>query len=912
MATKRQPKKAHTPLLRKVQSLQRKLKEYSVLRESQKRAEDALAASEARYRAIVDSQVEMVCRFKPGGIITFVNKACCESIKKKPREVVGKSFFPYILEEDRQKVKKRLAKLSRKNPVAIHEQRILTAKGDIRWEQWANRGIFDKQGRLVEIQGVGREVTAQKRAVEALKESEEKFRVLADQLPNMVFINKAGIIVYANKKCVEVMGYSIRQLCSPRFDFRRLIAPESRSKIEKSFRQHLSGREVEPYEYTIVTKKRKKIDVLIATKLVDYEGDKAIQGIITDISAQKRVEADLLRQQQEQELILDTVPAMIFYKDCKNNMLRVNKNFGEHMGMLKDQIEGKNCSELWPEQAADYWRDDKEVMKTGQPKRNIVEKLRTAHGVNWIETTKVPCWDSEGNIIGVIGFAVDITERRKAEELISRERERLINILDSVQDGVYIANADYTLEYTNPVIQNEYGEIQGKKCYEYFQGRESSCPWCKQPEIFRGQTVRWEWQSPKTGKTYDLIDTPLKNPDGTVSKLEIFRDITERKKMELELKKAHDKLESDVAERTAELVEVNKQLNQEIQERKEAEEDLRQSEARLADAQRIAHIGNWTWDIQSDKIFWSDEIYRIFGVKPQEFKASFESFLSHVHPDDRLLVKRAVHEACYEGKPYAIDYRAVQPDETVRIVHAQAEVTFDVEGKPVWMIGVLQDITESKQTEKDILEISSREQHRIGQDLHDGLGQHLAGLMFMCAVLEQRLKEKKNSEAGEVSKIGELLKDAMAQAKALARGLHPVELEDNGLMAALQELARDTERIFHVACVFGSEKPILVYNHETATHLYRIAQEAVHNAIRHGTAQKVKISLSRDQNVIFLRVTDNGVGFPKDFEDKKGMGLRIMRYRTSMIDGSFDIFRENNETLVIVACQDILPQGSSK
>lgn len=139
-------------------------------------------------------------------------------------------------------------------------------------------------------------------------------------------------------------------------------------------------------------------------------------------------------------------------------------------------------------------------------------------------------------------------------------------------------------------------------------------------------------------------------------------------------------------------------------ERKLSEETLQKSEASLADAQRIAHLGNWDWDIVNNTLRWSDEIYHIFGLTPQQFGATYEAFVDSVHLDDREFVKKSVYKALYEKEPYNIDYRIVLPNGMERIVHAQAEVAFDVGGKPIHMAGVVQDITERKQVEKALQE----------------------------------------------------------------------------------------------------------------------------------------------------------------------------------------------------------------
>ncbi len=136
---------------------------------------------------------------------------------------------------------------------------------------------------------------------------------------------------------------------------------------------------------------------------------------------------------------------------------------------------------------------------------------------------------------------IDITDRKEAEAQLTIERDNLTDILNAMEDGVYIVDDRHRIEYINPALLREFGAVDNRKCYEYFHNRKSPCPWCKNDAVFSGQTVRWEWYSDKTGKTYDLVDSPLKNADGRYSKLEIFRDITTRKHAELALQESEER-----------------------------------------------------------------------------------------------------------------------------------------------------------------------------------------------------------------------------------------------------------------------------------------------------------------------------------------------------------------------------------
>ncbi len=195
---------------------------------------------------------------------------------------------------------------------------------------------------------------------------------------------------------------------------------------------------------------------------------------------------------------------------------------------------------------------------------------------------------------------------------------------------------------------------------------------------------------------------------------------------------------------------------------------------------------------------------------------------------------------------------------------------------------VLAAAIERRQLEEELLATISREQRRIGQDLHDGLCQHLAGIEFRNEALARDL-ENDPAAREEAEKIGALLRDGTRQARMLARGLAPVELEKNGLMSALAELATNSAHLYRIACNFRCDRPVLVTNEMTATHLYRIAQEAISNAVRHARATTIAISLRSVGDEAMLTVANDGAPLPEEPGREGGMGLRIMRYRAELI-----------------------------
>jgi signal transduction histidine kinase len=199
------------------------------------------------------------------------------------------------------------------------------------------------------------------------------------------------------------------------------------------------------------------------------------------------------------------------------------------------------------------------------------------------------------------------------------------------------------------------------------------------------------------------------------------------------------------------------------------------------------------------------------------------------------------------------------------------------------------EMAERQRLEEEILRVSEREQRRIGHDLHDSLCQHLTATALAGQVLGERLAAKALPEAADASKVVTLVEDGIELARNLARGLYPVEMEAEGLMAAFQELANAITKGAKVRCVFECDKPVLIHDDAVATHLYRITQEAVRNAIRHSKAKRIGISLSEDTGIIRLTVEDDGIGMPEDSHPTDGLGVQIMAHRAAMIGGAFAI-----------------------
>ncbi len=203
--------------------------------------------------------------------------------------------------------------------------------------------------------------------------------------------------------------------------------------------------------------------------------------------------------------------------------------------------------------------------------------------------------------------------------------------------------------------------------------------------------------------------------------------------------------------------------------------------------------------------------------------------------------------------------------------------------------GIIRDLTERKALEDKILHISEEEQSRIGQDIHDDLCQQLAAIGCLAKVAQKNLTKAGSAEAQSLAEIVQLITKANTRARETSRGLMPVVIDSAGLMAALEELAASTTRAFEVTCDFRYDNPVQVNDNKLSVQLFRIAQEAVSNAVKHGQAARVEIHLARQNGNIVLTIRDNGIGIPESPAKGTGMGLLTMHHRAQMMGGTLKI-----------------------
>jgi len=390
-------------------------------------------------------------------------------------------------------------------------------------------------------------------------------------------------------------------------------------------------------------------------------------------------QTDMLVESEERlRTIMDSSTAVIYLKDLEGRYIIVNKRFEELFHLTNEKLKGKTDYDLFPEDIASAFRkNDVEVIKTRRPLQIEETALHSDGQAHQYLSVKSPILDSKMAIYAVCGISTDITEHKKAEEKITT----LSYAVEQSPSIIMITDTKGNIEYVNPSFTQLTGysseEVIGKNAEEL--GNQSPE---EKEKMWEAINSNGEWRGEflnkkKNGESYweMAVISAIRNPQGiTTYFLKAAEDITKHKQMENEIIKG---------------------------------------QARLSNAHKIANLGDWEWDIVKNELRWSDEIYRIFGVEPQQFNATYDAFLDSVHPEDRGLVRMAVNNALLGKKPYSIDHRIILPDGTVRVVHEQSEVVFDKAGKAIMMTGTVQDITERKKLEEQFRHAQKME--AIGQ-----------------------------------------------------------------------------------------------------------------------------------------------------------------------------------------------------
>ncbi len=377
----------------------------------------------------------------------------------------------------------------------------------------------------------------------------------------------------------------------------------------------------------------------------------------------------------------------------------------------------------------------------------------------------------------------------------------------------------------------------------------------------------------------------------------LFRDLQQSRGA---LQVARDKLELRVQERTAQLAAAVEELQGEARDRMHAEERVR------AERQRLFSLLNMLPGYVAlvdggHRVRYANHRYLDLFGEPAGHRPCYAVQRQRRQPCQPCPARKVLQS----GRAYDWEWTTRRG----RTFHVWGYPFSDVDGTVVVLqLGI--DVTEQKMLERQVLQIGEAERQRIGRDLHDTVGQNLTGAAFLCSALAEKLQDRHPGEAADAAKIEGLLKEAIGQTRSISHGLALIRTDEHGLATAIQELAARTAEIFKIGCSAECDDGARVGDPAVATHLYRIADEAVNNALKHSQARHIWIRLSSDAGSVRLSVRDDGVGVPDGFDDEKGIGLRTMQHRSDMIGATFRVAAApGGGTIVECALHPERPRG---
>jgi PAS domain S-box-containing protein len=449
-----------------------------------------------------------------------------------------------------------------------------------------------------------------------------------------------------------------------------------------------------PYEYVTL------IDAGIMTILIfPMLYFLSFQPLIRHLNKRRQAEKAVEAERQRFNNILEALPAYVVLLTPDYHVPFANRVFRERFGESED----KRCYEHL------FGRSEPcEVCETFRV-LDIMSPTRwewTGPDHHIYDVFDYPFTDADGSTM-ILEMGIDITEQKRAEDA----NRQLSRIVEQTEDTVVVTDREGVIEYVNPAFERLTGytkeELLGKTPRviksDLHDGEFYQVMWdtILKGDVFQGEIANRK----KNGELFYEVKTitPLRDAHGNITHfVATGKDITQRKLDEEKLLQAYDELELRVQERTEELKLANTELEDEIRIRRQVETELRQSEQRLKRAQEIAHLGSWELDLVANQLTWSDEVYRLFGLQPQEFGATYEAFLEAVHPEDRAAVDAAYLGSIRDGRDqYEIEHRVVrQSSGEVRIVHERCEHFRNEAGQIICSTGMVHDITERKLAEE--------------------------------------------------------------------------------------------------------------------------------------------------------------------------------------------------------------------
>ena len=639
---------------------------------TRKSAEQELRENEERYRNVVEDQTEFICRFTPDGRLTFVNDAYCRYFELDRARCLENFHSVKLYPEDARLMKRHLASLTPDNPVASIDHRILMPSGEVRWQRWNDRAIFDQDGHVIEYQSVGRDITEIKIAEKTLRESEAYYRTIFENTGTAsVILEEDTTISLANAEFSSLSGYP-REEIEGKKRWTEFVEEED---LERMLAQHQLRRKnrmqaerkdaLTHYNFRFVTKSGDIRTIYLTVDVIP--GTKKSVASLLDITGYKEAEEALRENEEKFRTLLENVPDLILVH--RNGfLLFANPAFVRIMGYTPDEVFNTSITDfLVPEYLEQLTAAISDRMSGKAVEPYEIEILTKSGGRRTFIVT--------GNLIEFDGspasliVLTDVTDRTHAEKALQESETRFKDLFNNMRAGVAVFDpvddgSDFIFRDINHAAETidrvRKEEILGQRVTRVFPGIQEFGLF----EVFQRVARTGIAESHPVSIYKDTRITGWREnfvyrlPSGEIAA--IYEDVTEKK---------------------------------------QAEEATRVAREWLGIALRAAHAGTWDWDVPTGTLTWSPEFLELFGLSPG-VTPSFETWLAALHPDDREPAMEKINQSVRDHSSLWNEYRIILPGGDVRWIGAGGSAVYKETGEPLRMSGVCIDITERKRAEE--------------------------------------------------------------------------------------------------------------------------------------------------------------------------------------------------------------------
>ena len=792
-------------------------------------------------------------------------------------EVIGRHFSMFYSVEDRAAGKpEQLLALAAREGVLQGEGWRVRKDGSPFWAEVTITALRDAAGALQGFAKLTRDRTA--RHLE--REREQLFAATFDGAPHGISVSDtSGRYLGANASFLRLVGYSDAELRTKTlFD---LTHPEDVAESWRAFEAILTG-EVDRTEldkrYVCKDGRITWVHVSVS-RIADDEG--RLTGLVAqveDITERRAAQQRLSESERRFRLLVECVTDYAIYMLSPTGTIASWNAGAERIkGYAVDEVLGRHFSMFFSAEDRASGKPESAIETARSTGRFADEgwRLRKDGSRFWALAVIDAIRDETGELVGFAKITRDLTERRAAEEQVRQSQARMQAFTNHSPAIMCLKDRDGRYRFVNTrflerhAMQEE--QVLGRTDHELFPRPQALALTAQDVDVLiRGQAVQFEERSRDGGvERFTMVSKfPVLDAGGRVTGVGVVAaDITDRRL---------------------------------------TEQALREQRTLLAEAQRVAGLGSWEWDPESGRVLWSGELYRIYGLSPETFQPSFEAYLDRVHPEDRQHSGAMMARALMDGRGFTMQERIVRPGGEVRYLRSHSEVVRNERGKPIKILGACLDVTEQRHSEsalrqaaqdlhgltRRLVQAEEAERRRIAGELHDRVGQALSALNInldiisreSAASLTPALQRRLEDSAALVDGTLQSIENVMAE-------LRPPLLDEYGLAAALGWHAEEFSRRTGILAAVEDAAPetAKTLRLEAALALYRIAQEALNNVLKHARARNVRIEISNVENHVTLAVRDDGEGFDASKARRGRWGMTTMRERAEAAGGELKV-----------------------